>query len=312
MAVANSLAAVGAGARQIECTINGIGERAGNCSLEEAVMAIKTRAEFFELETGIDTTRLYPTSRLVSNITGMHLPRNKAIVGENAFSHEAGIHQHGMLQHASTYEIMRPEDVGLIKSTLVMGKHSGRHAFRDRVKELGFDLDDFETNRAFQEFKKLADKKKDVYDGDIESIIMTAGGATSGPWTLKTLEVQTHTDQPATATVNLMGEDGTEVSQSAHGDGPVAAAFQALESATGVAMVLRNFELHSASIGEDAQGEVTVTVEIDKQSFRGRGASVDIVEAGCRACLEVINRTLRRRARGDNSSDNAQSTHATI
>jgi 2-isopropylmalate synthase len=242
----------------------------------------------------------------------MHPPRNKAIVGENAFSHEAGIHQHGMLQHASTYEIMRPEDVGLIKSKLVMGKHSGRHAFRDRVKELGFDLDDFETNRAFQEFKKLADKKKDVYDGDIESIIMTAGGATSGPWTLKTLEVQTHTDEPATATVSLIGEDGSEVSQSAHGDGPIAAAFQALESATGVAMILRNFELHSASSGEDAQGEVTVTVEIDKQSFRGRGASVDIVEAGCRACLEVINRTLRRRARGDNSSDNSQSAHATI
>jgi len=312
MAVANSLAAVSAGARQIECTINGIGERAGNCSLEEAVMALKTRAEFFELDTGIDTTRLYPTSRLVSNITGMHPPRNKAIVGENAFSHEAGIHQHGMLQHASTYEIMRPEDVGLTKSTLVMGKHSGRHAFRDRVKELGFDLDEFETNRAFQEFKKLADKKKDVYDGDIESIIMNAGSASSGPWTLKSLEVQTHTDEPATATVILIGENGTEVSRSAHGDGPVAAAFNALESATGVDMVLRNFELHSASIGEDAQGEVTVTVEIDNQSFRGRGASVDIVEAGCRACLEVMNRTLRRRARGDSSSDTTQSAQATI
>jgi len=312
MAVANSLAAVSAGARQIECTINGIGERAGNCSLEEAVMAIKTRAEFFGLETGIDTTRLYPTSRLVSNITGMHTPRNKAIVGENAFAHEAGIHQHGMLQHASTYEIMRPEDVGLSNSNLVLGKHSGRHAFRDRVKELGFDIDEFETNRAFQEFKKLADKKKDVYDGDIESIIMNAGSSSSGPWKLKSLEVQTHTDEPATATVNLIGEDGTEVSESALGDGPVAAAFQALEAATGVGMVLQNFELHSASVGEDAQGEVTVTVEIDKQSFRGRGASVDIVEAGCRACLEVMNRSLRRRSRGKGSSDSTQSAHATI
>ena len=312
MAVANSLAAVGAGARQIECTINGIGERAGNCSLEEAVMAVKTRAEFFGLETGIDTTRLYPTSRLVSNITGMHPPRNKAIVGENAFSHEAGIHQHGMLQHASTYEIMLPEDVGLSKSNLVLGKHSGRHAFRDRVSELGFELDDFETNRAFQEFKKLADKKKDVYDGDIESIIMNAGSATSGPWTLQSLEVQTHTDEPATATVNLIGEDSVEVSESAIGDGPVAAAFLALEKATGVELVLRNFELHSASIGEDAQGEVVVTVEIDGQSFRGRGASVDIVEAGCRACLEVMNRTLRRRARGDAVSGSDQPEHATI
>ena len=312
MAVANSLAAVSAGARQIECTINGIGERAGNCSLEEAVMAIKTRAEFFELETGIDTTRLYPTSRLVSNITGMHPPRNKAIVGENAFAHEAGIHQHGMLQHASTYEIMKPEDVGLAKSNLVLGKHSGRHAFRDRLVELGFELDEFETNRAFQEFKKLADKKKDVYDGDLESIVMNAGGATTGPWTLQSLEVQTHTDQPATAAVNLVFEDGKEVSESARGDGPIAASFQALEHATGVELVLKNFELHSASIGEDAQGEVTVTVEYEGQSFRGRGASVDIVEAGCRACLEVMNRILRRNERGTGGKPASDSTRASI
>jgi 2-isopropylmalate synthase len=279
MAVANSLAAVNAGARQIECTINGIGERAGNCSLEEAVMAIKTRAEFFGLETGIDTTRLYPTSRLVSSITGMHPPRNKAIVGENAFAHEAGIHQHGMLQHASTYEIMRPEDVGLAKSNLVLGKHSG---------------------------------KKDIYDGDLESIIMNAGGTSSGPWVLKSLEVQTHTDQPATSAVVLVGEDGKEVSESAHGDGPIAAAFAALEQATGVHLVLKNFELHSASIGEDAQGEVTVTVEHDGRSYRGHGASVDIVEAGCRACLEVMNRILRRKGHVATHSGTTDPTRATI
>ena len=183
MAVANSLAAVHAGARQIECTINGIGERAGNCSLEEVVMALKTRSDFFNIETDIDTTRLYPTARLVSGITGMSIPRNKAIVGENAFAHEAGIHQHGMLQHASTYEIMRPTDVGLSDSNLVLGKHSGRHAFRDRVTELGFELDDFEVNRAFQEFKRLADKKKDMYDGDIEAIIMNVDNSSAGPWT---------------------------------------------------------------------------------------------------------------------------------
>ncbi len=312
MAVANSLAAVNAGARQIECTINGIGERAGNCSLEEAVMAIKTRAEFFGLETNIDTTRLYPTSRLVASITGMHTPRNKAIVGENAFAHEAGIHQHGMLQHASTYEIMRPEDVGLSKSNLVLGKHSGRHAFRDRVAELGFDLDDFETNRAFNEFKKLADKKKDVYDGDIEAIIMNADSATSGPWTLKALEVQTHTDQPATATVTLLDEAGKQRTESARGDGPVAAAFLALERATGVELTLRNFELHSASIGEDAQGEVTVTVDYDGDAYRGRGASVDIVEAGCRACLEVMNRILRRKQHGHQGPGRPSPEQATI
>ncbi len=312
MAVANSLAAVSAGARQIECTINGIGERAGNCSLEEVVMAINTRAEFFGLQTGVNTTRLYPTSRLVSNITGMHPPRNKAIVGENAFAHEAGIHQHGMLQHASTYEIMRPEDVGLSKSNLVLGKHSGRHAFRNRVAELGFDLDEFETNRAFQEFKKLADKKKDLYDGDIEALIMSAGSTSSGPWTLKSLAVQTQSAEPATATVVLIGENSVEVSRSAHGEGPIAAAFQALEQATGVEMELSKFELHSASIGEDAQGEVTVTVEIDGQSYRGRGTSVDIVEAGCRACLEVINRTLRRRQRGETKAGAADATRANI
>jgi 2-isopropylmalate synthase len=313
MAVANSLAAVRAGARQVECTINGIGERAGNCSLEEVVMAVKTRSEFFGLETGVDTTRLYPTSRLVSSITGMHPPRNKAIVGENAFAHEAGIHQHGMLQHASTYEIMRPEDVGIAKSNLVLGKHSGRHAFRDRVRELGFELDEFETNRAFQEFKKLADKKKDVYDGDIEAIIMNVDNASTGPWTLKSLEVQTSTDQPANATVVLIGEDGTAASVTAIGDGPVAAAFQALEDVTGVTLVLRNFELHSATIGEDAQGEVTVTVEHEGASYRGNGTSVDIVEAGCRACLEVINRILRRNRRGDSDLDaTANMERATI
>jgi 2-isopropylmalate synthase len=312
MAVANSLAAVNAGARQIECTINGIGERAGNCSLEEAVMAIKTREEFFGLETGIDTTRLYPTSRLVSSITGMHPPRNKAIVGENAFAHEAGIHQHGMLQHASTYEIMRPEDVGLAKSSLVLGKHSGRHAFRERLVDLGFELDEFETNRAFQEFKKLADKKKDMYDGDLESIVMNAGGTSSEPWVIKSLEVQTHTDQPATSAVILIGEDGKEVNESAHGDGPIAAAFTALEQATGVQLVLKNFELHSASIGEDAQGEVTVTVEHEGRSYRGHGASVDIVEAGCRACLEVMNRILRRKQHVATGSGATDPTRATI
>ena len=312
MAVANSLAAVGAGARQIECTINGIGERAGNCSLEEAVMAMKTRSEFFDVFTEIDTTRLYPTSRLVSNITGMYPPRNKAIVGENAFAHEAGIHQHGMLQHASTYEIMKPEEVGLSHTNLVLGKHSGRHAFKDRVKELGFDLDEFETNRAFKDFKKLADKKKDIYDGDIESIIMNVSGSISGPWSLKSLDVQTKTDKPASVTLTLIGEDGKNISESACADGPVAAVFKALENATGVNMILRNFELHSTSIGEDALGEVTVTVEINNQIYRGRGTSVDIVEAGCRAGLEVMNRTLRRRARGDINTDKSQSAHANI
>ena len=298
MAVANSLAAVAAGARQIECTINGIGERAGNCSLEEVVMALKTRTEFFQLDCAIDTTRLYPTARLVSGITGMAIPRNKAIVGENAFAHEAGIHQHGMLQHHSTYEIMRPADVGISRSNLVLGKHSGRHAFRHRVKELGFELDEFETNRAFQEFKKLADRKKDIYDGDIEAIIMNVDSASSGPWILRSLTVTSATDKQATATLHLIDENGAEKKESANADGPVEAAFSALESATGVDLILKNFELHSATIGEDAQGEATVTVEYNNRSYRGHGTSTDIVEAGSRAYLEVINRILRRRELG--------------
>ena len=298
MAVANSLAAVYAGARQVECTINGIGERAGNCSLEEVVMALKTRSEFYALETGIDTTRLYPTARLVSGITGMQIPRNKAIVGENAFAHEAGIHQHGMLQHASTYEIMSPEEIGISKSNLVLGKHSGRHAFRDRVRDLGFDLDDFEVNRAFQEFKKLADKKKDMYDGDIEAIIMNVDNSSAGPWTLKSLQITSGTGVDASATLELIDEKGDQISKQAIGDGPVEAAFSALEEASGIDLTLKNFELHSATVGEDAQGEATVIVEFNGQPFRGHGASQDIVEATCRAYLEVINRILRRRELG--------------
>ena len=298
MAVANSLAAVKAGARQIECTINGIGERAGNCSLEEVVMAIKTREEFFDAETGIETHRLYPTARLVAGITGMHIPRNKAIVGENAFAHEAGIHQHGMLQHASTYEIMRPDDVGLSRSNLVLGKHSGRHAFRDRVRDLGFDLDEFELNRAFRAFKELADKKKDMYDGDIEAIIMNVDSTSAGPWTLRSMQVTSGTESDASANLVLLDESGAEVASTASAAGPVEAAFKALEEITGVSLILRNFELHSASVGDDAQGEVIVTIEHGELTYRGHGTSVDIVEAGSRAYLEVINRILRRRECG--------------
>src|SRR5471030_1718787 len=198
MAVANSLTAVVAGARQIECTINGIGERAGNCSLEEVVMALKTRETFFNVRTGIQTNRLYPTSRLVSSITGLPIPRNKAIVGENAFAHESGIHQHGMLKHHSTYEIMRPEDVGLTRSHLVLGKHSGRHAFRERVQELGFALDELEFNRVFEEFKALADKKKELFDGDIEALVLRAEGTAHGPWSLVNLDIATHSGAQAT------------------------------------------------------------------------------------------------------------------
>lgn len=299
LAVANSLAAVQAGARQIECTMNGIGERAGNCSLEEVVMAIKTRDGYFNVTTGVDTKRLYPTSRVVANVTGMHTPRNKAIVGENAFAHEAGIHQHGMLQNRATYEIMRPEDVGLARSNLVLGKHSGRHAFRERVEQLGFHLDDVELNRCFEEFKRLADRKKNMYDADIEAIIMNVDVGKAGPWMIDELRITAGTGTVAAAALKLSHTDGREIREAAEGDGPVAAAFRALEAATRVELTLKNFEVRGVTVGDDAQGEVTVTVEYNHQSFRGHAVSTDIVESAAFAYLEVINRILRRRDSDD-------------
>jgi 2-isopropylmalate synthase len=295
MAVANSLAAVTAGARQVECTINGIGERAGNCSLEEVVMALRTRANHYGLTTGIDSRRLYPTSRLVSSITGMHVPRNKAVVGENAFAHESGIHQHGMLKNASTYEIMKPEDVGISRSNLVLGKHSGRHAFRERVQQLGFTLDDDALNRAFDEFKQLADRKKELFDGDIEAIIMNTESS-PGPWTMQEMHISAGTGAIAAAAVRLAHADGRLVDEAAVGDGPVEAAFKSLERATGINLKLTNFEVRSVTMGEDAQGEVTVTVEYNDHSYRGHGVSTDIVEAGALAYLDVINRVSRQSA----------------
>src|SRR3984885_8241928 len=290
MAVANSLTAVVAGARQIECTINGIGERAGNCSLEEVVMALKTRATFFNLSNHVQTTKLYPTSRLVSSITGQPIPRNKAVVGENAFAHESGIHQHGMLKHHSTYEIMRPEDVGLTRSHLVLGKHSGRHAFRERVQELGFELDELEFNRVFEEFKALADKKKELFDGDIEALVLRAEGAAAGPWGFVSLKTVADSACPAEAHVRLQHADGRLVERSARGDGPVDAAFKAIEAATGIEASLRKFELRSVSVGEDAQGEAIVYVEYNERNYRGSSVSTNIVESSTKAFLEVLNR----------------------
>ncbi len=290
MAVANSLTAVVAGACQVECTINGIGERAGNCSLEEVVMALKTRAAFFNVATGINTSRLYPTSRLVSSITGMPIPRNKAVVGENAFAHEAGIHQHGVLKHYSTYEILRPEDVGLTRGHLVLGKHSGRHAFRERVQALGFELDELELNRVFEEFKALADKKKELFDGDIEALVLRAEGSAAGPWTLIELGTEARTNHAAHARVLLQHADGRSTERTASGDGPVDAAFKAIEAAAGIAVTLRKFEVQAVSEGEDAQGEARVYVEYNQRTYRGASVSTNIVESGARAFLEVINR----------------------
>ena len=239
MAVANSIAAVEAGARQVECTVNGIGERAGNCSLEEIVMAARTRADRLRVDTGVNTTRLYPTSRLVAAVTGVHVPRNKAVVGDNAFAHEAGIHQHGMLRHESTYEIMRPQDVGMECSRLVLGKHSGRHAFRDRVTELGLELDEVELDRAFIAFKQLADRKKEVFDADIEALVLRSDADQSGPWRLAAMNIRSGKGSVPSAEIELVHADGESRRETAEGDGPVAAAFRAIELATGDAGLLQ-------------------------------------------------------------------------
>ena len=290
LAVANTIAAIRGGARQVECTINGIGERAGNASLEEIAMALRTRHDAIGRTSGITTPNLLRVSRLLSTITGFDVQPNKAIVGRNAFAHESGIHQHGMLRHHSTYEILRPEDVGLSRSHLVLGKHSGRHAFRERVQALGFELDEPEFNRVFEEFKALADKKKELFDGDIEALVLRAEDSAAGPWQLAELTTEAKTGGAARARVILTHNDGSRVEHTATGDGPVDAAFKAIEAATRVAVVLRKFEVHAVSEGEDAQGEARVYVEYNQRSYRGASVSTNIVESGARAFLEVINR----------------------
>ena len=260
-------------------------------------MAMKTRENFFGVTTNINTTRLYPTSRLVSQITGMPIPRNKAIIGENAFAHESGIHQHGMLKNSSTYEIMRPQDVGLSRTNLVLGKHSGRHAFRERVKELGFEVDDAELNRLFEEFKALADKKKELFDGDIEALVMRAENGCR--WSVgRCVSLQIETDSAGTANVMLplAHTDGREVEQRMTAEGPVDAVVKAIDAATGTHVQLRKFEVHSVSVGEDAQGEALLTVEHNGRSYRGAGVSTNIIEAAARSYLEVINRIEATRA----------------
>jgi 2-isopropylmalate synthase len=290
LAVSNSLAALQEGARQVECTINGLGERAGNCALEEVVMAVRTRADYFQLNTSINTRRLYPTSRLVANVTGIQVQRNKAIVGQNAFAHEAGIHQHGMLMHHTTYEIMRPDDVGFTKTNLVLGKHSGRHAFRERVKDLGYHLDEDQLNRVFDEFKNLADKKKEIYDADIEALIEGQMHKGAALWTLEAFTCNAGSGTLPSAAVALWRQDGTILRDAGVGDGPVDAVFRTIERITGIDVKLRDYHVRSVTMGEDAQGEATVEAEHQGKKYRGRGVSTDIIEASAHAFLEVINK----------------------
>ncbi len=296
MAVANSLAAVGAGARQVECTINGIGERAGNAALEEIVMALKVRASHFGVTTGIDTRKLYPTSRLLSQLTGQAMARNKAVVGKNAFAHESGIHQHGMLKHRETYEIMRPEDVGVPPTQLVLGKHSGRHALRQRLGELGYSPDEAALDQIFDRFKELADRKREIFDGDLEALAAGRNPDSPGPWRIEHLHAASHLGGSASVSVTLVHEDGHAVSEAAIGDGPVDAVLRAVERATGETLPLIDFRIHAVSEGGDAQGQAVIAVRHGDRQCRGHGYSTDIVEAAAMAALDVANTLARNQA----------------
>ena len=295
LAVANSLEAVKRGARQVECTINGIGERAGNASLEEIVMAIKTRGDFFNLTTNINTTQIYKTSRLVSELTGFLVQPNKAIVGANAFSHEAGIHQDGVIKMPITYEIMDPRTVGIPASSLVLGKLSGRHAFKERLAELGYSLSEEDFNRAFTAFKQLADKKKEIADKDIESLIAEELRTVSEVYHLDRVQVSCGDRGIPTAAVRLIAPDGQVLADAALGTGPVDAVCKAIKQLVGVPNVLTEFTVKSVTEGIDAIGEVLIRIESEGVTYTGRGADTDIIVASAKAYINALNRLLAAR-----------------
>ncbi|NJD39073.1 MAG: 2-isopropylmalate synthase [Geobacter sp.] len=288
LSVANSIAAVQAGAGQVECTINGIGERAGNCSLEEFVMIMRTRRDILPYTTNVVTEQLTPASRLLSSITGIAVQPNKAVVGANAFAHESGIHQHGMLMDKSTYEIMTPESVGLTASALVLGKHSGRHAFKKRLEELGHDLNDEMLNRAFERFKALADLKKEVFDEDLDAIV-TDESREEDRYKLEHITVTCGSFAVATATVQ-MEINGKPVRTAELGDGPVDSAFKAIRKLTKSKAKLTQYNVGSITGGTDAQGEVTVRMEEGGHTVVGKGASTDIIVASAKAYIHALNR----------------------
>ena len=294
LATANSLSAVLNGAGQIECTANGIGERAGNCSMEEVVMALRTRQDIFQADTRINTEEITRTSRLVTKITGISVQPNKAIVGSNAFAHESGIHQDGLLKEKSTYEIMRPESVGFHATKLVLGKHSGRHAFKTRLNELGYVLTDEELNRTFEKFKRLADQKKDIFDEDIEALISEDVTKVPEVYSLMDLYIVSGINQKPTATVKLkVGE--TIIDRMEHGDGPVDATYKAIASMTHTKSHLLKFEVKGITGGTDALGEVVVSLEEDGKTVRGHGADTDIIVASAKAYINALNKLASKR-----------------
>ncbi|MCV6611155.1 MAG: 2-isopropylmalate synthase [Amphritea sp.] len=289
LAVANSLAAVNCGARQVECTINGLGERAGNASLEEIVMALRTREDVMGLHTGIDTTQIVPASRLVSSVTGFPVQPNKAIVGANAFAHESGIHQDGVLKHRETYEIMTAQDVGWNANKMVMGKHSGRSAFRSRLEELGTVFEsDAELNEAFARFKDLADKKHEIFDEDLQALVSDTRASHYEKYKLSSLSVTSQTGETPVANVTLAVDDQESVSE-ASGSGPVDAAFKAIEATVNSQASLELYSVNAITSGTDSQGEVTVRLEKGGRIVNGLGADTDIIIASAKAYVHALN-----------------------
>lgn len=289
--VANSLAAVKNGARQVECTINGIGERAGNASMEEVVMGIKTRVDFYNCMTNINTHEIYRASRLVSKLTGFVVPPNKAIVGHNAFRHEAGIHQDGILKERTTYEIMQPEDVGFVGTGLVLGKHSGRHAFKIRLKSLGIELKEAEMTRAFERFKKVADKKKQVFDEDLIAIVEDEVKLVKRTWVLVDLVTQSGVRIVPKVEVSLKSK-GKTYKRSSSGDGPVDACYKAIDAITKLKGKLLDYSIQSVTQGKDALGEVTIKVNINGKKVIAHGTSTDIIVASAKAYVDAINKVV--------------------
>jgi 2-isopropylmalate synthase len=289
LGVANSLAAVKNGAGQVECTINGIGERAGNASLEEIVMGIEVRKDLFNFTTGIDKREIYKTSRLVSKLTGIPVQPNKAVVGQNAFAHESGIHQDGVLKKSITYEIMKPQDVGFAGTKLVLGKHSGRHAFSERLKALGYRLKENELNQAFAKFKILADKKKEVFDEDLATIVEDEIKTIPEIYHLEDFKVTSGISIVPAAVIKLK-RDKKIFEAASSGDGPVDACYKAIDKIVGLKRRLLDYTIHSVTSGKDALGEVIIRIEVKKKEISGRGASTDIIEASIKAYLNAINK----------------------
>lgn len=298
MAVANSLAAIEAGVGQIEGTINGIGERAGNAAIEEVALALETRMDYYQAKTGLNLKEIARTSRLVSKLTGMFVPGNKAIVGANAFAHESGIHQDGMLKHSTTYEIMRPETIGLSQSNLVLGKHSGRHAFREKMKKLGYELSDEQVNKLFKRFKDLADRKKQINDEDLIALAeerFEKNGELSEIYSLDYFHLSYGTQSVPTATMRLNVKGGGKVEEAACGNGAIDAIYNAIDRATGEQVELVDYKITSVTHGKDALGEVYVQLRQDGVTVQGRGVSTDVLEASARAYIDAVNRIVIRR-----------------